>query len=197
MVCSRSRLAWLAAIIIGALCLSAYGQDEPVTEPSSSTSSTSDFTLPRKMFVSLGVVKQFFPAVTRQYSPDSNSTAVGKPQATRMVIFSTNDGSKRVTLSVADYDNPGDASSAYQQAAQKSQLPEFNPIAVSNVGQQVFAGTVAQGTQTQVSLTALDGTLIVGATLAGFDATTENIGKLAELARKEVSEAKTHARRRR
>jgi len=114
-----------------------------------------------------------------------------------MVIFSTKDGSKKVTLSVAEYGNPSDASSAYQQAVQKSQLPEFNPIAVSNVGQQVFAGTVAQGAETQVGLTALNGTLIVGATLAGFDATTENMGKLAELARKEVSEAKTHAPRKR
>ncbi len=114
-----------------------------------------------------------------------------------MVIYGTKDGSKKITLSVDAYDNPGDASSAYQQAVQKTQLAEFNPIAVSHVGDKVFGGIVTQGAETHIGLGVLQGALIVAATLAGYDATTENIGNLTELARREVSEAKTYARRNR
>src|SRR5215467_10071422 len=96
--------------------------------------------------------------------------------ATRSVIYTTGDGSKKVTLTVDQYGSASDASSAYQQAMQKSEaVPGFTPLPPPNVGQQSFAGTATIGTETHVGLGALDGMLIVGATLAGYDATPNNI----------------------
>jgi hypothetical protein len=149
------------------------------------------------MVVSLKVAQQFFPTVTRELGTGANSTTVGTPKATRMVVYSTNDGSKTVTLTVDDYDNPSEAWLAYQQAVKRTDLPEFTSIAVSNVGQLVVAGTVTKGTETHTEVTTQDGTLIVGAALAGFEATTEEIGKLVELTREELSEAKAHISNRR
>jgi hypothetical protein len=39
--------------------------------------------------------------------------------------------------------------------------------------------------------------LLVAATLGGFDASTDNIAKLADLTRKELAQAKSHKRSRR
>ncbi len=114
-----------------------------------------------------------------------------------MVIYATNDGSKKIILSVDDYENPSEAWLAYQQAVKRSDLPEFTSIAVSNVGQLVVAGTMTKGSETHTEVTTQDGALLVGATLAGFDATTEEIGKLVELTREELSEAKAHVGNRR
>ncbi|HUI84608.1 MAG TPA: hypothetical protein VL240_10310 [Candidatus Binatia bacterium] len=180
-----------------ALFLNAYAQDQAPTEPGDSTSSTSDSGLPRNVFVPPKVVKEFFPDITGHYSTDADSNAVGKPTATEMATYGTRDGSRRVILSVDDYASPGDALSAYQVAVQKSQVPEFNPIALANVGQQVLAGIVTRGSETRVVIRVLDGSLIVGATLAGYEATTDNIAKLTELARQEVSQARSHVRSRR
>ena len=149
------------------------------------------------MVVSLKEAQQFFPTVTRELNSGANPTAVGKPTASRMVIYGTNDGSKKVILSVDDYENPSEAWLAYQQAVKRSELPEFTSIAVSNVGQQVVAGTVTKGTETHTEVTTQDGALLVGASLTGFDATTEEIGKLVELTRDELSAAKAHAGNRR
>jgi hypothetical protein len=62
-----------------------------------------------------------------------------------------------------------------------------------NVGQEAFAGTATVGEEIHVGLGALDGTLIVGATLAGFNPTPDNLINLVGLARAEdaVSNAAT------
>jgi hypothetical protein len=49
---------------------------------------------------------------------------------------------------------------------------------------------VVAGAETHVGLGALDGTLIVGATLAGYDATPNNIAQLVALASTEDAAAK-------
>jgi len=149
------------------------------------------------MIVTLKATQQFFPAVIRELGTGANSAAIGNPKASRMVVYATNDSSKKVILSVDDYDNPSEAWLAFQQALKKSELPEFTSIAVSNVGQQVVAGTITEGGEMHTQVATLDGALIVGAALAGFDATTEEIGKLVELTREELLEAKTHAGARR
>ncbi len=69
-------------------------------------------------------------------------------------------------------------------------VPGFKPVPVPNLGQQAFAGTVTMGAETHVGLGALDDTLIVGATLAGYDATPGNTAKLVALARTEDAAAK-------
>jgi hypothetical protein len=148
------------------------------------------------MFVSLSVVKEFFPGISR-YTFATRSTAFGKPVATRLADYTSGDGSQKVSLTVDQYVNPGEALVAYQEAAQKSQADESNPIAISNVGQQVFAYTAAQAKGAHVSITALDGPLIVGATLTGYEATTDNIAKLGDLTRKQVAQASAHITTRR
>ena len=74
-----------------------------------------------------------------------------------MVIYETDDGSKKVTITIDQYGSLGDASSAYQQAVQKSQsVPGYKPIPVPTLGQQTFAGTVTMNAETHIGLGALD-----------------------------------------
>jgi hypothetical protein len=195
---SRFTMAWFAAALVAVLTVAAYAQDEPTEQPTASsasapkkTSNPSEPALRRDMFVSLSVVQQFFPEVNRD-TLDTDANALGKPVATRTSSYTSKDASKKVMLSVDQYQNAGEAMYAYQDAARKSENSEANPIAISNVGQQVFAYTITQGTETRPVITSLDDTLIVRATLAGYDGTTDNIAKLAELTGKEVEQAHTH-----
>jgi hypothetical protein len=141
--------------------------------------------LSRNFVVPLSVVDEFYPQVAQEASTGQNVTAVGNPKATRSVIYANDDNSKKVTITVDQYDSETDASSAYEQAVEKSKIPGFRPLSVSNVGQKSFAGTVTMDAETHVGLGALIGKLIVGVTLAGFDATPDNVAKLVTLAHKE------------
>jgi len=184
-----SRPAWLAALSIavaGVLLLAAHGQ----SSPSGSTTSTSDSVLSRNFVVPLSVVDELYPQVAREASTGQNVTAVGNPRATRSVIYANDDNSKKVTITVDQYESETDASSAYEQAVEKSKIPGFKSVSVPNVGQEAFAGTVTMGAETHVGLGALAGKLIVGVTLAGYDATPDNIAKLVALARKEEAAAR-------
>ena len=49
---------------------------------------------------------------------------------------------------------------------------------------------MTMGMETHVGLGALDGKLIVGVTLAGYDATPDKIARLVDLARTEVTAAR-------
>jgi hypothetical protein len=183
-----TRLAALLIAITGSLSLAAYGQSPP---PGNDTTSTPGSVLPRKVVVPISVVNRFF-TVTREASTGSNLTAVGNPKATRSVIYSNSDSSKKVTISVDQYASATDASSAYQEAVQKSKtVPGFRPISAENLGQNAFIGTVTQGGETHIGLGALDGTVIVGATLAGFESTPDIIDKLISMTREEEGVAKT------
>lgn len=186
-----------AAVLVGAFVIKGYAQESPSDEASGSTSKASDALLSRNTLVSVKEVKQFFPTINRLQSSQENEAAVGKPAGTRAAVYTPKDGSKKVILSVDQYANPGDALIAYQETTKKLQVPELTPIAVSNIGQDVFAGILTQGEETRVTMNALDGDLLVGAMLVGFDASTDNIAKLAALTRKEVAQAKAHARSRR
>jgi len=184
-----SQPAWLAALSIavaGVLLLAAHGQ----SSPSGSTTSTSDSVLSRNFVIPLSVVDEFYPQVAQDASTGQNVTAVGNPRATRSVIYANDDNSKKVTITVDQYESVTDASSAYEQAIEKSKIPGFKPLSVSNVGQKAFAGTVTIGAETHVGLGALVGKLIVGVTLAGFDATPNNVAKLVALAHKEDAAAR-------
>ena len=181
-----ARLAGLSIAVVEALVLAAYGQ----SSPSSGTTSTSDSVLSRNFVVPLSVVDEFYPQVAQEASTGQNVTAVGSPKATRSVIYANDDNSKKVTIPVDQYGSETDASSAYEQAVEKSKIPGFKPVSISNVGQKAFAGTVTIGAETHVGLGALVGKLIVGVTLAGYDATPDNVAKLVALARKEDSAAR-------
>ena len=175
------RLLALSVALVGAFSLAANGQ----SSPSRSTTNASESVLPRSFVVSLSVVDEFFPDVTREATTGQNSTAVGNPKNTRSVIYANRDSSKKVTITVDQYESSTDASSAYKQAVEKSKIPGFKPVSVANVGEDAFAGTVTMGSETHVGLGALVGKLIVGVTLAGYDATPDNVTKLVALAHKE------------
>ena len=68
-----------------------------------SAPATSGGTLPRDVIVPLSEVTRLFPEITRETSTGRNLTATGNPKATRMVIYETSDGSKKVTITVDQY----------------------------------------------------------------------------------------------
>jgi hypothetical protein len=149
-----------------------------------SAPATSGGTLPRNVIVPLSEVTRLFPDIIREASTGRNVTATGSPKATRMAIYESGDGSKKVTITVDQYGSSSDASSAYKQAVQKSQsVPGFEPVRVPSLGQQSFAGTTTRNAETHIGLGALDHKLIVAATLAGYEATPDNVTKLVAVAR--------------
>ena len=96
-----------------------------------------------------------------------------------------------MTISVDQYASSSEASAAFQEAVEKSRtVPGFKPLSVPVVGEQIMAGIVTQGTETHVGIGALDGSLIVGATLAGYEATPDNTNSLVALIRNEDASAK-------
>jgi len=147
--------------------------------------------LPRKVVVPISTVNRFFPEVTREASTGRNSTAVANAKATRNVIYANSDSSRKVTISVDQYPTASDASAAYQEAVAKSKtVPGFKSVPAKNLDHNAFVGTVTQGGETHIGLGALHGTLIVGATLAGYDPTPENTANLILLTREEERAAK-------
>lgn len=179
----------LTIALIGILSLNVYAQ---LPSQSAAATSASGSLLSRDVVVPLSVVNRFFPEITREATTGQNLTAVGHAKATRSVIYANGDSSKKVTITVDQYASSSDASSAYQEAVQKSKsVPGFRPIPAENLGQNTFIGTVTQGGETHIGLGALDGTVIVGATLAGFDPTPDTIDKLISMTREEEGVAKT------
>jgi hypothetical protein len=137
------------------------------------------------------VVNRSFPELRREASTGENVTAVGKSIATRSVIYANNDNSKKVTITVDQYASASDASSAFQEAVQKSKtVAGFKPLTAANLGREAFIGSVTQDGETHIGLGALEGTLIVGATLAGYDLAPAITAKLVSLAREEQAAAK-------
>jgi hypothetical protein len=159
--------------------------------PSSTTASTAEL-LPRDAIVSVGVVTQHFPEITNEGSTGQNETSVGKPIATRSVVFLSADGKKKVTLSVDQYANTSDAAAAFQTAVKGSEVaPGFKPAAAPDLGQEAFAGTSQVGSETHFGLGARDGALIVSATHAGdIPVTAENTSNLINLSKAELASAK-------
>jgi hypothetical protein len=175
-------------VVIAALSLITDGQSP---SPANSSMQASDSTLPREVVVPISVVNRFFPEVTSEASTGRNLTAVANAKATRSVIYTNSDGSKKMTITVDEYARASDASSAYQEAVAKSKtVPGFKPVPAENLGQDAFVGTVTQGGETHIGLGALHDTLIVAATLAGYDLTPENTAKLISLTHEEERVAK-------
>ncbi len=134
---------------------------------------------------------QYFPDVTKEASTGPNETSVGKPIASRSVVFSSADGKKKVTLSVDQYASASDAAAAYQTAVQGSKAaPGFNPAATPNLGQEAFAGTSQVGAEMHFGLGARDGRLIMSATHAGdIPVTPDNSNNLISLGGVELTTA--------
>ena len=183
-----TKFAAVVIVVIESLSLSANGQSP---SPAAGSAKASDSMLPRKVVVPISTVNRFFREVTREASTGRNLTAVANAKATRSVIYANSDSSKKVTITVDQYPTASDASSAYQEAVAKSKsVTGFKPVPAENLGQDAFVGTVTQGGETHIGLGALHGTLIVGATLAGYDPTPENTARLISLTREEERAAK-------
>ena len=148
--------------------------------------------LPRDTVVPVSVVTQYFPDVTKEARTGPNETSVGKPIASRSVVFASADGKKKVTLSVDQYASASDAAAAYQTAVQGSKAaPGFKPVVSPKLGQEAFAGTSQVGAEMHFGLGARDGRLIMSATNAGdIPVTPENSNKLISLGGVELDTAK-------
>ena len=181
------RAAVLSVAAIALVSLAACGDDS-----SSKTASSTAALLPRNTVVPVSVVTQYFPDVTKEASTGPNETSVGKPIASRLVVFASADGKKKVTLSVDQYASASDAAAAYQTAVQGSKAaPGFNPAASPNLGQEAFAGTSQVGAEMHFGLGARDGRLIMSATHAGDIAVTpDNSNNLITLGGMELTTAK-------
>ena len=148
--------------------------------------------LPRNTVVPVSAVTYYFPEVTKEASTGPNETSVGKPIASRSVVFTSNDGKKKVTVSVDQYASAKDASAAYQTAVQGSKAaPGFKPAPARGLGQEAFAGTSQVGAEMHYGLGTRDGRLIVSLTHAGeIPVTPDNSNKLITLAGAELAAAK-------
>jgi hypothetical protein len=176
---------------VGAMSFCACGSSvaSPTSTPTSAPTSSPGL-LTRRVVVSLDVVARYFPEITVVTRSGANETATGNPVATRSVAFGNGSGAKKVTISVDRFVSTADALSAFREAVAKSRaVAGFTPIIVPNLGRETFAGSVTQGDETHVGLGVLVGTLTVGETLAGFSASSGNVGKLVSLARAEVATA--------
>ena len=176
------RAVVLSATAIALLSLAACGD---AAAPSASL-------LPRDTVVPVSEVTKYFPDITKEASTGPNETSVGKPIASRSVVFLSDDGKKKVTVSIDQYASASDATVAYQTAVQGSKAaPGFNPAATPNLGQEAFAGTSQVGDEMHFGLGARDGSLIMSATHAGdIPVTPDNSNNLTSLGGEELTTAK-------
>ena len=192
---NRQRASWVAVLSVAAsalLSLAACGDNSSSTTAPSTTTTTAAAVLPRNTVVPVSVVTQYFPDVTKEVSTGPNETSVGKPIASRSVVFASLDGKKKVTLSVDQYASASDAAAAYQTAVQGSKAaPGFKPAASPNLGQEAFAGTSQVGAEMHFGIGARNGTLIISVTHAGdIPVTPDNSNNLISLGGMELTTAK-------
>lgn len=177
----------IAAVVALSLPARGYGYD--FSESTGQTASGS--TLTSNAVLTLSEVKQVLPEMSQETATGEDETALGDPSGSRSVTYATADGARRVVISVAQYQSPDVASSAYRAAVQGSlEAPGGVGGAVSNLGEQAFIGASAQGAESHVGGGALYGDLIVNVTLQAYDGTTENLAKVTELIRMEAAAAR-------
>jgi hypothetical protein len=147
--------------------------------------------LPRDTIPPVSAVTQYFPDITKETATGPNETRVGKPAASRSVVYESEDGKKKVTLSIDRYASESEAASAYQTAVEGSKkAPGFKPAASPNLGDESFAGSSQIGEEMHFGLGARAGNLIVSATHAGdIPVSPENTENLTTLARETLTTA--------
>jgi hypothetical protein len=151
--------------------------------------------MPREAIPPVGAVTRYFPDITNETATGPNETRIGKPAASRSVVYESQDGKKKVTLSIDQYASESDAASAYQTAVEGSKAaPGFKPAASPELGQESFAGTSQVGEERHFGLGAREGDLIVSATHAGdIPVNPENTENLITLARETLAAAEQGA----
>jgi hypothetical protein len=177
---------------VAALMGAALALLSSVASGDDSSPATTVALVPRDALLPVSVVSEYFPDVTQEASTGPNETSVGKPTASRSVVYVSADGKKKVTLSVDQYASVHEAASAYQTAVEGSKAaPGFEPAAAPDLGEEAFAGTSQVGAERHFGLGARDGTLILSAPHAGDIAVTpDNSNKLARLGGLELTTAK-------
>jgi hypothetical protein len=146
--------------------------------------------LPREVILPLAAVQEIVPEIAVEIATGENTTSMGTPTANRSVTFATEDGEHRIVLSVDQYRDAGDASSAFENAFRMSQeVPGVTTEKVDELGEAALIGIVTQGEETHVGGGALFGTLIVNATMQAFEGTDTNKDIVAELIRKQADHA--------
>ena len=178
----REPLAVLRVSAMALLSLAACGDAAAASPP----------LLSRNTVVPVSVVTRHFADVTREASTGPNETSVGKPLASRSVVFSSADGKKKVTISVDRYPSARAAAAAYQTAVKGSKAaPGFKPAAAPKLGQEAFAGTSQVGAEKHFGLGARDGRLIISVTHAGdIPVTPDNSNNLIGLGGVELETAR-------
>jgi hypothetical protein len=148
--------------------------------------------LPRETIVPLSEVTKYFPEVTTEAGTGPNETKVGSPAATLSVVFTSADGTKKVTLSVDQYASADEATAAYNTAVDGSEVaPGFKPADAPSLGEAAFAGSSQVGDEMHFGLGARDGRLIISATHAGaIPVTPQNTKNLIDLSAAELALAK-------
>ena len=176
----------ITAMVVLSLPPSVNGNDNS----QSASQMTSGSTLPPNVVLTLSEVKQVLPEMSQETASGDDETALGNPRGSRSVTYATDDSSRMVVISVAQFQTAQDASSAYGAAVQGSlAAPGGAGEAISNLGEQAFIGVSAQGDETHVGAGALYGDLIVNVTLQGYDGTIENRARVTELIRMEAAAA--------
>lgn len=189
MVMRKSSLAVLSLAAAGALAAGVCAAPAQAQTPPPVVSVQSPGTSPSvNAALALKAVQRLFPEVTRVVSIGPDSTAVGRPTATIAVVLADPTGTKKVTLSVDVYDSSSAAAAAFRQAARASRaVPGFTPLTTPRLGTATTGGTVTMGGETHIGIGVLDGNHLVGATIAGFDATPANTARLVALVRVQLA----------
>jgi hypothetical protein len=183
-----SRRAALGLVAVMAIALLAGRSGAAHAQSTAQTASGA--TLARNAVLTLDEVKQVMPEMSQETATGEDETALGNPRGSGSATYATADGSRRVVISVAQYPSAQDASAAYTVAVQGSlAAPGGTGAAVSNLGEQAFIGSSAQGGETHVGGGALYGDLIVTVTLQGYDGTADNRASVTALIRMEAAAA--------
>jgi hypothetical protein len=147
--------------------------------------------LPRDFILPLAAVQEVVPEMATETATGENAGALGHPGATRSVTYATEDGERRLVLSVDQHPSAAEAVAAFQEAVAKSrEVPGgVTGETVSDLGEEAFIGVVTQGDETHVGGAARYGVLIVNATLQGYDGTDTNKATVTELIRRQAEHA--------
>jgi hypothetical protein len=137
--------------------------------------------LPLNVAPTLGEVQRFFPDLARRAHTGSDPAAQGSPKATIAAVFTTADGKKIVTVTVAHYSSARAAYAAFRETAARARSGA-NPVAMPRrIGQRSFC---VVGTKTAfAAVGALDGALVVETLLKGYSLDKTTVEKLVALTR--------------
>ncbi|MFD8785536.1 hypothetical protein [Kitasatospora sp. NPDC059599] len=179
-------LATAGALAAGVSAVPAQAQTPSPVVVTQSTGAS----LPVNTALPLKAVERFFPEVTQVVSVGPDSTAVGRPTATVAVVFADPTGMMKVTISADLYGSASAATAAFRQASRAAgAVPGFTPLTTPSLGTATTGGTVTMDGETHIGIGVLDGSHIIGVTLAGFDATPANTARLVALVRATVTAA--------